>query len=49
MIVQFHPDTLKAMEDFGQTMKNPVTANIVWDNLRDSMKTVAMLEKNVSR
>lgn len=49
VLVQFHPDTLKAMEAFQEHIKNPITANIVYDNLKYSMDTVAQLEKSVTR
>ena len=49
VIVQFHPDTLKAMNDFQEQIKKPLDANIVYDNLKYSMNTVAQLEKSVTR
>ncbi|MCX6267673.1 MAG: hypothetical protein NTW16_09995 [Bacteroidetes bacterium] len=49
VIVQFHPDTLKAMNDFQEQIKKPLGANIVYDDMRNSMATVALLEKSVTR
>ena len=49
VIVQFHPDTLKAMNDFQEQLKKPVAAQIGFDNMRDTMATVAEIESRVTR
>ncbi len=49
MLIQLHPDTLKVLDRLDERLAKPIDATIVYDNLRDSMNTVAMLEKNVSR
>ena len=49
VVVQFHPDTLKAMDDFKEQIKKPLGANIVYDNLMDSINRVTEIQANVTK
>jgi TP901 family phage tail tape measure protein len=48
-VVQFHPDTLKALNDFQEQLKKPIISNIVYDDMRNTIDTVTRLEKAVTR
>ena len=48
-IVRFDQETIDALKSHTEQLKKPMSANIHYDTLRDSMDTVAMLESNVTR
>ena len=49
LVVKFDAETLQSMHEFKEQLKKPLGANIVYDDMRNSMATVALLEKSVTR
>ncbi len=49
VVFGFDPATLNALEKFQKTLEKPIGANIVYDNLIDSMIRVTEIQGNVSR
>jgi hypothetical protein len=48
-IIQFHPETLRAMKAWEESMSKPVQANISYDTMKYSQDTVADIERAASR
>ncbi|MFZ4523494.1 MAG: phage tail tape measure protein [Bacteroidales bacterium] len=47
--VKFDQDTLDEMKNFRDQLKKPLSSNIVYEDMRSSMDTVAAIEKSVTR
>jgi hypothetical protein len=47
--VQFDPETLAEMKNFREQIAKPLSSNIVYQDIRKSIDTVAAIEKSVTR